>query len=62
VNCHGEDAQGIEGIAPAIKGTDITFQEFFTQVRLGKGEMPAFSTGEIPDGYLRHIWTWLTTE
>jgi mono/diheme cytochrome c family protein len=61
-NCHGEDAQGIEGIAPAIKGTEITFQEFYAQVRLGKGEMPGFGAGEIPDGYLRHIWSWLSAE
>jgi formate dehydrogenase gamma subunit len=59
--CHGEDGLGIEGEAPAIRGIEITWGDFYRQVRLGRGEMPAFSRGELSDEYLSHIWAWVTS-
>jgi cytochrome b subunit of formate dehydrogenase/mono/diheme cytochrome c family protein len=57
--CHGEDATGGPS-APALRGTDLSFNDFYAQVRNGEGDkMPAFSAGEIPDAYLLHLWTWL---
>ncbi|MEZ4670577.1 MAG: cytochrome b/b6 domain-containing protein [Anaerolineae bacterium] len=57
--CHGADATGGPD-APALRGTDVSFDDFFTQVRAGEGDkMPAFGAGEIPDAYLLHLWTWL---
>jgi formate dehydrogenase gamma subunit len=57
--CHGEDATGGPN-APALRGTDLSFSDFYTQVRNGESDkMPAFSAGEIPDSYLIHLWTWL---
>jgi cytochrome b subunit of formate dehydrogenase len=57
--CHGTNAQGMND-APAIMGTDVTLEEFFLQVREGGDAMPAFGRGEIPDGYLVHLYAWLT--
>jgi cytochrome b subunit of formate dehydrogenase len=57
--CHGDKAGGM-GDAPALQGTDLTFDDFYQQVREGAGEMPAFGPGEIPDAYLLHLWAWLT--
>jgi formate dehydrogenase gamma subunit len=60
--CHGEEGMGGPD-APALKGTDVTFEEFYAQVRNGEGDkMPAFSPGEIPDSYLLHLWTWLKAQ
>lgn len=57
--CHGETANGDKDI-PSLRGTDLSFDAFYKQVRTGKADkMPAFSTGEIPDPYLLHLWTWL---
>ena len=48
--------------APSLRGLDMTFDEFYAQVRTGvPDKMPAFSAGEIPDPYLLHLWTWLKT-
>ncbi|MCB9449892.1 MAG: c-type cytochrome [Anaerolineaceae bacterium] len=57
--CHGTEAQGTSD-GPAIMGTDVTLEEFFVQVRGGGKDMPAFGRGEIPDGYLVHLYSWLT--
>ncbi len=57
--CHGETANGDKDI-PSLRGTDLSFDAFYKQVRTGKADkMPAFSAGEIPDTYLLHLWTWL---
>jgi len=61
-SCHGEDAQGIANTAPPVRGTDLEYFSFYRLVRLGRGEMPAFNTIEIPDRYLVHIWAWLTAD
>ena len=57
--CHGEDGNGLAD-TPGIQQTDLTLEEFFVQVREGKGEMPAFGRGEIPDAYMVHLWAWLS--
>jgi len=57
--CHGDTAAGGKD-APALRGTNLSFEVFFHQVRVGKTDkMPAFSAGEVPDAYLLHLWTWL---
>ena len=59
--CHGEDGSGLAD-SPSIRGTNVTMEEFFVQVREGGGEMPAFGRGEIPDAYMVHLWAWLTSD
>ena len=57
--CHGEDGTGLKEV-PSLRGTDVSFEKFFAQVRNGDGnKMPAFNRGEIPDSYLLHLWMWL---
>jgi hypothetical protein len=58
--CHGGDAGGGPDGEPALKETDLSFEEFHRQVRTGGDKMPAFGPEEIPDAYLLHLWTWLT--
>lgn len=58
--CHGSNAQGQLNV-PALRDTRVTFEEFYQQVRIGGERMPAFTPEEIPDGYLFHVWTWLTS-
>jgi hypothetical protein len=58
--CHGEQATGGPNGEPALRNTGITFDAFFQQVRTGSGDMPAFGSTELPDGYLVHLWAWLT--
>lgn len=61
-SCHGAAGEGV-GDVPPLRATDLTFDEFFRQVRAGvPDKMPAFSAGELPDPYLLHLWTWLTQE
>ena len=60
--CHGESAQGGPD-APTLRGLDMTFDQFYAQVRTGvPDKMPAFSAEEIPDPYLLHLWTWLKSK
>ena len=57
--CHGDNAAGI-GDAPSLRGTDLSFDEFYRQVRTGTPDkMPAFNADELPDPYMLHVWTWL---
>ena len=59
--CHGEDASGgLEGLAPALPTEDLTFEAFVIQVRQGDKDMPSYTSGELPDSYLVHLWAWLT--
>jgi len=60
--CHGAEARGGPDGAPALRGTTISFEKFYTQVRNGTDKMPAFRPDELPDGYLSHLWTWLSTK
>lgn len=57
--CHGPAAAGVPEGAPSLRGTALTFDEFFLQVRGGGDEMPAFSHTEVSDVYVLHLWTWL---
>lgn len=56
--CHGVDANGID-TAPALPTENLTLDAFVVQVRNGSGQMPAFSSVELPDSYLAHLWAWL---
>ena len=59
--CHGDDAMGAS--APALRPLEMDFESFHRQVRQGVAdEMPAFGPGEIPDGYLLHLWAWLAQQ
>jgi len=58
--CHGANGEGGTRDEPAIRGATVSFAAFFEQVRVGQGEMPSFSSSELPDGYLVHLWAWLT--
>ncbi len=59
--CHGDSAEGGPD-APQLRGITMTFDQFYAQVRSGvPDKMPAFNAGEIPDPYLLHLWTWLTS-
>ena len=58
--CHGAEAQGGADGEPALRGTTVTFEAFYEQVRVGRGDMPAFSAEELPDPYVLHLYTYLT--
>lgn len=59
--CHGEQGGGGASGDPALRGApDLTLEAFYHQVRQGSATMPAFSREELPDGYLMHLWAWLT--
>lgn len=58
--CHGQDANGGTRGEPALRASELNFADFYEQVRVGRGEMPAFTERELPDGYLVHLWAWLT--
>ena len=57
ISCHGFRAEG--GIGPRLAGTGISLDQLLSVVRLGKGQMPAFSADVIADQALRHIHAWL---
>lgn len=59
--CHGPEAEGGPEGAPALRGTRVSFLAFYRQVRSGSDRMPAFRPEELPDPYLLHLYTWLTT-
>lgn len=59
--CHGADAAGGQDGVPALRGTNLSFENFFQQVRSGSDKMPAFRAEELPDAYVLHLYTWLTT-
>ena len=58
--CHGESAGGGSHGEPALRPPELPYAAFYEQVRIGRGEMPAFNESELPDGYLVHLWAWLT--
>ncbi|MBI5666867.1 MAG: c-type cytochrome [Chloroflexi bacterium] len=58
--CHGADAGGGVDGQPALRGSDLTLDAFYEQVRRGSETMPAFSREELPDAYVLHLWTWLS--
>ncbi|MBL8134225.1 MAG: c-type cytochrome [Anaerolineae bacterium] len=59
--CHGADGTGGLKGEPALRlRDDLTFEAFYQRVRIGKDDMPAFTREELPDGYLVHLWAWLT--
>lgn len=57
--CHGPQAEGGPRGGPSLRRPDLTFEAFYRQVRVGRGDMPAFTHEELPDGYLTHLWAWL---
>jgi mono/diheme cytochrome c family protein len=58
--CHGPQGQG-GGEYPRIPGTKADVAAYKAYVRVGKGEMPAFSATQISDADLEKDYTWLTT-
>ncbi|MBX3082696.1 MAG: cytochrome b/b6 domain-containing protein [Anaerolineae bacterium] len=60
--CHGVEAEGGPDGAPALRGTTVDFDTFYAQVRTGTADkMPAFRAEELPDAYVLHLYTWLTS-
>jgi hypothetical protein len=57
MNCHGASAEG--SIGPKLSGTGLSFDQVLLTVRGGKSSMPAFSTEQISDLELQHIYAWL---
>ncbi|MCC7206143.1 MAG: cytochrome c [Anaerolineae bacterium] len=59
--CHGPNADGGANGQPALRNSPrLTFESFYQRVRVGTEAMPAFSPEELPNGYLIHLWAWLT--
>ncbi len=58
-HCHGNDGAGT-AVGPALHVDDLTFEAFYEQVRSGFEGMHAFSTEELPDRYVLHLWAWLS--
>lgn len=58
--CHGENGEGGIRGEPTLRPPEISYAAFYEQVRIGRGEMPAFTNRELPDGYLVHLWAWLS--
>ena len=58
--CHGPQGAGGPNGEPAIRRPDLTFEAFYQQVRTGLGDMPAFGAEDLPDGYMVHLWSYLT--
>ena len=58
--CHGPQGTGGPNGEPAIRRPDLTFEAFYQQVRTGLGDMPAFGAEDLPDGYMVHLWSYLT--
>ncbi len=57
--CHGERAQGREGLNVPLAGLELDFADFVAQVRRGPADMPAFPPEQLSDTELAHLWTWL---
>jgi hypothetical protein len=60
--CHGQDAMGGPHGEPVLRSAQVSFQDFYEQVRIGSEDMPAFNQEELPDGYMLHLRTWLTEQ
>jgi cytochrome b subunit of formate dehydrogenase/mono/diheme cytochrome c family protein len=58
--CHGPQGTGGPNGEPDIRRPDLTFEAFYQQVRTGLGDMPAFGAEDLPDGYMVHLWAYLT--
>lgn len=54
-NCNVCHPGGEKGVGPALKGTAKTPDQIRTQVRQGKGAMPAFGTEKINDKQLTDL-------
>jgi mono/diheme cytochrome c family protein len=57
--CHGAQAAGGPDGEPPLRGTTLSFEKFYEQVRAGTERMPAFRQEELPDAYMLHLYTWL---
>jgi mono/diheme cytochrome c family protein len=54
-NCSGCHPGGDKGVGPSLKTTSKDLQGIKTQVRNGKGQMPAFDTKAISDQQLESL-------
>lgn len=61
--CHGEQGEGVEGIASSLQGTRTIFPAFQTRVRNGRGEaMPEYSEEQISDEEIALVHEWLQNQ
>lgn len=58
-NCHGETGEGMW--AGPLAGSDKTAEEFITQVRTPRRNMPAFSAEQVSDAAITDMHAYLTT-
>lgn len=54
MGCHGQNAMG--GLGPPIVNTKLTFEQFLTTVRDGKGMMPATTAKDLSDEQVRKLY------
>lgn len=59
-DCHGEHGEGVYPI-PAISNTELNIQSFAIAIRRGPADMPAYSTTEISDEEIAHLYAYLTS-
>lgn len=59
--CHGANGQGVYPI-PAIRQTELDIQAFASAIRRGPADMPAFSTTEVTDEEIAHLYAYLTAQ
>jgi cytochrome b subunit of formate dehydrogenase len=58
--CHGENGEGASASMNVIlAGTHISFEAFVDAVRRGPADMHPFSTDQITDEQLAHLYAWL---
>lgn len=57
--CHGTLGEGVPPIPP-INTATIDFEHFFRSVRVGPADMPAFSTVNLSDEDIAHLYAYIT--
>jgi mono/diheme cytochrome c family protein len=57
--CHGDLAQGVNGLGPRITPPPLAIAEFITYVRQPSGQMRAFSKDDLSDAQLVDVYAYL---
>lgn len=61
--CHGEQGEGVEGVASSLQGTRTIILAFETRVRNGRGQaMPGYSEEQISDEEIALVHEWLQNQ
>jgi mono/diheme cytochrome c family protein len=60
-DCHQEDGRGVAP-SPAIVGTALPgLEDFVLAIRTGPSDMPVFTTSEVSDEEIAHLYAYLQT-